>query len=440
MGILKDIITIANDAGGLTADSLDDIFDDDEGGRFVRKAEPVSYDSIAKQAKKGVMQFPAIASRSLSFENMVMIAKASEKNFAALLQVIFSLNQVTTANSPLDYIQQFHQNTNTTIHGPSDVIGYVFNNMIPEPVKNKINDIVAEGNMTYDQKYNMNTIQSMFLPKDSKLILAMEAKGNKNKNKGVQANTIHGNVTLSRGGSSGGKKRDSNKGPVGMELPRNIFTDASMKKANELMPTMMQVRILKESRSGENSTFIDFIVGVKATIHPVDSEDMISHIISLFEERGKLFNLIKWTTGEISFFKDLLFNIDAIKGEISDTRIGKSSQWWSVLKNMKAKRKLHSFTRRNPVLPNAILIISMEEVEYIKANYGYDLLEDKSGQKIIDGFNILQVVIVDSSSEVAYFFADGSERWDLVTFKCLERESGNAESQFKNILKAVGKF
>jgi hypothetical protein len=203
---------------------------------------------------------------------------------------------------------------------------------------------------------------------------------------------------------------------------------------------MMQVRILKESNSGENSTFIDFIVGIKATIHPVDSQDMITHLVSLFQERGKLFNFIKWTTGEISFFKDLLFNIDAIKGEISDTRVGKASQWWSVLKNIKAKRKLHSFTRRNPVLPNAILIMSMEEIEYIKANYGYDLLEDKSGQKIIDGFNILQVVIVDSSSEVAYFFADGSERWDLVTFKCLERESGNAESQFKNILKAVGKF
>ena len=436
MGILKDIINIANDAGGLTADSLDDIFDDDEGGRFVRKAEPVSYDSIAKQAKKGVMQFPAIASRSLSFENMVMIAKASEKNFAALLQVIFSLNQVTTANSPLEYIEQFHQNTNTTIHGPSDVIGYVFNSMIPETVKSKIHNLVAEGNMTYDQKYNMNTIQSMFLPKDPKLVLSMEANSMKIKKvKGNVSIHVDSTATASSGKHSGGGSKSS-----GIELPRNVFTDASMKKANELMPTMMQVRILKESNSGENSTFIDFIVGVKATIHPVDSQDMITHLVSLFQERGKLFNFIKWTTGEISFFKDLLFNIDAIKGEISDTRVGKASQWWSVLKNIKAKRKLHSFTRRNPVLPNAILIISMEEIEYIKANYGYDLLEDKSGQKIIDGFNILQAVIVDSSSEVAYFFADGSERWDLVTFKCLERESGNAESQFKNILKAVGKF
>lgn len=436
MGILKDIITIANDAGGLTADSLGDIFDDDEGGRFVRKAEPVSYDSIAKQAKKGVMQFPAIASRSLSFENMVMIAKASEKNFAALLQVIFSLNQVTTANSPLEYIEQFHQNTNTTIHGPSDVIGYVFNSMIPETVKSKIHSLVAEGNMTYDQKYNMNTIQSMFLPKDPKLVLSMEA--NSMKIKKVKGNvSIHVDSTAT---ASSGRHSGNGGKSAGIELPRNIFTDASMKKANELMPTMMQVRILKESNSGENSTFIDFIVGVKATIHPVDSQDMITHLVSLFQERGKLFNFIKWTTGEISFFKDLLFNIDAIKGEISDTRVGKASQWWSVLKNIKAKRKLHSFTRRNPVLPNAILIMSMEEIEYIKANYGYDLLEDKSGQKIIDGFNILQAVIVDSSSEVAYFFADGSERWDLVTFKCLERESGNAESQFKNILKAVGKF
>lgn len=439
MGLLKDIINIANDAGGVTVDSLDNIFDDDDGGRFVRTAEPVSYDSIAKQAKKGVMQFPTIASRTLSFENMVMIAKASEKNFAALLQVIFSLNQVTTASSPKEYIEQFHQNTNTTIHGPSDVIGYVFNSMIPDVVQKKIIDMVAEGNLTIDQIFNLDSVNSKYLPKDPKMILATEAQSTKIKKvKGNITINVDANASASGGGRRSGGGGD--KGPVGMQLPKDIFTDASMKKANELMPTMMHVRILKESSSGENSTFIDFIVGVKASIHPIDSQDMISHIVSLFQERGKLFNFIRWTTGEISFFKDLLFNIDSIKGEISDTRVGKSSQWWSVLKNIKAKRKLHSFTRRNPVLPNAILIISMEEVEYIKANYGYDLLEDKSGQKIIDGFNILQVVIVDASSEVAYFFADGSERWDLVTFKCLQRESGSAESQFKDILKAVNKF
>ena len=267
MGVLRDIINIANDAGGLTADSLDDIFADDEGGRFVRKAEPVSYDSITKQAKKGVMQFPAIASRSLSFENMVMIAKASEKNFAALLQVIFSLNQVTTANSPLEYIQQFHQNTNTTIHGPSDVIGYVFNSMIPDVVQKKIIDMVAEGNLTFDQIYNMNTLNSLFNPQDPKMLLATEAKS------GLKIKNVKGNLTIQvQGGNasahaSGGKRSGGGDGkPVGVELPKDIFTDASMKKANELMPTMMHVRILKESTSGENSTFIDFIVGVKASI------------------------------------------------------------------------------------------------------------------------------------------------------------------------------
>ena len=424
MGILKDMLLIANAASDSTLDSLNDILADDSSDCFVRKAEDVSYDSIAKQAKKGVMQFPAIASRSLSFENMVMIAKASEKNFASLLQVIFSLNQVTTADSPLEYIEQFHQNTNTTIHGPSDVIGYVFNSTVPDVVDKKIIDIVAEGNLTLEEKYNMKPLNSLYTPKDSKRILSSESK-----NPGYNPFKNQTKVVT-----------EANNKPYGIDMPRNIFTDASMKKANELMPTMMQVRILKESQSGENSTFIDFVVGVKATIHPVDSQDIIEHLVSLFQERGKLFNFIKWTTGEISFFKDLLFNVDQIKGEISDTRVGKSSQWWSVLKNIKAKRKLHSFTRRNPVLPNAMLIISMEEVEYIKANYGFDLVEDKSGQKIIDGFNILQVVIVDAASEVAYFFADGSERWDLVTFKCLERESGSSESQFKNILKAVGKL
>ena len=362
MGILRDIIGFATGTGI----AMDDLLDDPE--LRGRKAEPISYDSITKQAKKGVMQFPAIASRSLSFDNMVMIAKASEKNFAALLQVIFSLNQVTTADNPQEYINQFHQNSSTRIHGPGDVVGYVFNSMIPQEVQKKIINLVCEGNLTLKDKFNIQSINSMYIPRDPKMIMALEGDTisksrhvTVNKNK-VDASNSNNTTIIHRGGSGGSK-------PNGVELPKNVFTDASMKKANELMPTMMHVRILKESNSGENSTFIDFIVGVKASIHPIASEDMIQHIVSVFQDRGRLFEFIRWTTGEISFFKDLIFNVDSIKGEISDTRIGKSSQWWSVLKNIKAKRKLHKYTRRNPVLPNAMLIISMEEVEYIKANF-----------------------------------------------------------------------
>ena len=45
---------------------------------------------------------------------------------------------------------------------------------------------------------------------------------------------------------------------------------------------------------------------------------------------------------------------------------------------------MNKYTRRSPVLPNATLVLSMEEVEFIKANFQFDVLEDKYGKKLVD--------------------------------------------------------
>jgi hypothetical protein len=242
----------------------------------------------------------------------------------------------------------------------------------------------------------------------------------------TNANT---HVTVNTGGNTTPK----------FELPRNVYVDADAKKSNEMMPTMIQVRMYRDTGNGKGE-FIDFLVGVKATIHPIESDDMINHIVSVFQDRGSLFKLIKWTTGEISFFKDLVLNVPDIKNEIKGIRTGESSKWWSALKNIKAKRRLNKFTLREPVLPNASIVITSEEVEYIRANYGFDIMEDDEAIKLVKNLNILAFYVVDASSEVVYTMIDGSDHYDINTFKGLERENGNADRQFKEMLKAVNKL
>jgi hypothetical protein len=82
----------------------------------------------------------------------------------------------------------------------------------------------------------------------------------------------------------------------------------------------------------------------------------------------------------------------------------------------------------------------MEEVDYIKSNYGFDLLEDSLGEKILEEYNLLQLVIVDSSAEVVHFLIDGEHRYSVTTYKGLERQQGEADKQFKEILRAVNKL
>jgi hypothetical protein len=222
------------------------------------------------------------------------------------------------------------------------------------------------------------------------------------------------------------------------QIPANIFADSDVKKANDLAPTLMNVRILKEM--GEDSKYVSFVCGVKAVIHPVNSDDMIDHITSALRERGKLFRFLQWTTGEISFFKDLVFNIDQAKKDIKEIRSGKASTWWRALKNIKASRRFHKWTRTGPVLPNATIVISMDEVEYIKSNHGFDLMEEELGEKILKAYNLIQFIIVDPSSQVVYFMADGETRYRMLTYKGLERQAGQADKQFKEILRAANKL
>jgi hypothetical protein len=58
----------------------------------------------------------------------------------------------------------------------------------------------------------------------------------------------------------------------------------------------------------------------------------------------------------------------------------------------------------------------------------------------LEAYSLLSLVVVDAATEVAHFFNDGSDRYSAVTFKGLERQNGDADKQFKEILKAVNKL
>lgn len=409
MGILRDLYDIAHDQTTLPDIDPSTVFDDEDGPVRARRA-PVSYDSIAKQAKEGTAQFPVLATRSLSYDNIQMIAKACERNFASFLQVVFTMNQITNTDNPQDFVNQYHQNTNTNIKGAGDLIGLVFNAAeVPQEVINRLCIAFEMDSIPFDTQFELTSINEKFIPMNTRMMMSMEARGTFNPHQQVKE-----------------------------KLPEDLFVDNDAKKANELIPTLMHVRILKDM--GPDSRYVDFVVGVKAMIHPIKSEDMIDHIVAQLQDRGKLFSFIRWTTGEISFFKDLVFNIDQAKKDVSEIHSGQASTWWRALKNIKTSRRFHKWTRTGPVLPNATILISMEEVDFIKANYDFDLTEDAVGERIINRFGLLQFIIVDASSELAYFMLDGETRYNIVTFKMLERQNGDADKQFKEILRAVNKL
>ena len=445
MSILKSLIDVCNDIKSIDAPDMTDIMlDEDEKTGISRVPRAASYDSIAKQAKNSVMQFPFLASKSLSFDNMQMVAKAGERNFGAFLQTLFTMNMITNADSPQEFVRQFHQNSNNTVNGPSDVFTFIFNSATPSKEDmDQIMENMIYGNFTVEEVFNTESLNTLFQPKEAATVYAaaLEAGSTKkvkveHKHKHEVGLKVKGSVPIVGSIDGGGGRGER---ITKIELPRDVYVDADAKKANELMPTLLRVRMFKDMGHGRGE-HIDFIVGIKATVHPIASEDMINHLVAVFQDRGKLFKFLTWTTGEIAFFKDLIFGVDEIKNEIKDTRSGASSKWWTALKNIKAKRRMHKLTLREPILPNASLVISREEVDFIKANYGFDILDDDNASKLIKNLNILSFYVVDASSEVVYTFVDGADHFEINTFKSLERESGNTDRQFRDMLRAINKL
>ena len=182
---------------------------------------------------------------------------------------------------------------------------------------------------------------------------------------------------------------------------------------------------------------VDFMVGIKCILHPIKSNDMITNMVNACRNDNTVFNFLRWTTGEISFFRDFLLNINEIETDVTAYRSG-SSPWWSALKRRKSMSRLRdSMFLGKRILPNATIVISAEEVEFIKSEYGYDLYNPIFFNKIMNHYFLLGFVIVDNSSQIAHFLFEDQINFQTVTFSALEKSSVNDERKFKEMLKVV---
>lgn len=241
------------------------------------------------------------------------------------------------------------------------------------------------------------------------------------------------NITMTGGG---GKSKFDEQQKI--ELPNNTLRDNDVKKSNELVPTTMHVRTYLVNKEGQTQGSMDFIIGVKTTMHPIASDEIVSNLLSGVKSKGKFFNTVRWTSGEIGFFKDFLFNIKDIKRDVSSRSAG-ASPWWIALKRRRALSKIKgAMMLPNQILPNASVVISMEEVEYIKSHFGYDLMVPGFVDKIMDQYFLLGFVIVDNSTQMVHFLFDGHQDFQTVTFNGLERDArGGGGVDFKDVLKLV---
>ena len=109
------------------------------------------------------------------------------------------------------------------------------------------------------------------------------------------------------------------------DATKNQLIATDVKKANEVVPTMLVVNFINDAE--ENPVETSMVIGVKAKIYPINSADVMERLYSRNQDNNGFLKLVRATTREISFFKDFVFAIDKAKIDaLSSSRRGSSSK------------------------------------------------------------------------------------------------------------------
>ena len=207
--------------------------------------------------------------------------------------------------------------------------------------------------------------------------------------------------------------------------------DSDIKKANELVPSMLIIRYTVASQSTEQRVKVDeFVAGVKARLIGCDSAEIIDRVRLATENKIDVKNFIRATTGEIRFCKDFLLAVDSAKIEAKrNSKLSKTSPIWRALQNRSNKSNFRRLMKyKNTAAAITSLVISAEEVNRLSTQYNINLLNVKQAKEIMEAYNFMEIVIVDEALEVARFLLDNNDGFfQDYSFDALQKETSDTE-------------
>ena len=220
---------------------------------------------------------------------------------------------------------------------------------------------------------------------------------------------------------------------------------SDVKKANEMVPSMMIIRFNAIDPDNMDHytqpNYQQFIAGVKARLIAVSSMEVINAIRSTEKSKVNLTNLVRATTKEISFCRDFIAGIDQAKIDAkNNSKLSKNSPIWRSLQWRSSKSVMNRLRKRKPNDAGAIttLVLTSEEVNFIKSEYNIDLNIPAKAKGIMETYNLMCFCIVDEEVEVARFLFDGDKYFQDFSFSALERETG--DSSYKKIINLMSKM
>ena len=228
----------------------------------------------------------------------------------------------------------------------------------------------------------------------------------------------------------------------------NFFTrqvlDTDFKKANELQPTLLVVNFNSVGQDG--NTVIErksFIAGVKCRMMGTDAMDIVERLVSKNKTKLSFKNLLRATTGEISFARDFLLAINQQKLNAKNAaKKGSAARMWNVLEKRATANRYNEIRKKsNDASSITTLVVNAETVNYMISAYKFDLNNPKNAKLIMDSYNFLSIVIADDANEYARFIYDGDKEYQEIAYAGLSKQASdkNAYKDMVNLINRAGR-
>ena len=446
--IIRDIIDLANIADG----------DDMTMNPFSNKV----YKSVAAATDKLTLIFPVFCSNNISIENSVMVSKAIERKCVTMMQMLFSAMQISDAKNAIDYISKFHGNldaslddvANLTVDDYVDMINKyastqehaVFNDakawqQLSESVKNfnyTLPEDINENSLNnYRVDHMGNSINISVIREDTTSDLQKEIENQRKLAKRVaKTNKKFNKLTNNLRNAYRYDRLDYRQMQAMNNMERERVFTTDIKKANELVPTMMVVNFY----NAQTGLYTSAVIGIKAKLYPLDSMDIVNRLMLKNKDNQGFHNFIRATTREISFWKDFVFAVDKAKIDALGVRRGSTSKIWKVLERRalfgKYKRMIGAGNESAAI---SSLVVSKEDVETLKKEYNINIEKAAVIRPIMESYSLMCCVIIDEGVESAKFIFDtGHDEYETLSFSHLERDA--QDNSYKKIVNLMTKM
>lgn len=403
--------------------------------------------SVARGALDSTFQFPCLISDSVEFPMANAITRTLDHVYATFTQTWISMNSMfdmTIDPSPMSYLKKLHQNfhlENVNIDNlevadedKEEYLERVYNGEyrlflneektcgilvnaadkataeMLESHKELLTEYMSEYDLSPLEPYNEDTLEDLNNAALAGLVNKADREREQRNLAGVKATER-------------------------MQAPK--ISDTSIKKLNDLSPYAIQVRLIALNDKKEFVQYVDFIVGVKAILHVIESNDMTDNIARALQNKNVFFKFLKWTTGEIKLFKDLIFNVDNLKMDAIAKSEGKSP-FFATLKRLKNRKiGFRNFTMPHALIPNATMVVTEQEVDYLQRTYAIDLRDAKTAKRLLSTLFLMTFIIVDKGTNAVSILYDGSNTYQVYALETLERDVNANSNQLQ---KEIGKM